>query len=54
VTNRLTERDGQTTVTMTILYATREVRDAVLRSGMEGGLAASYDRLAELLAPSGA
>jgi uncharacterized protein YndB with AHSA1/START domain len=54
VTNVLTEQDGRTTVTMTILYATREVRDAILRSGMERGLAASYDRLAELLAPSGA
>lgn len=53
VTNVLTEHDGQTSVTMTILYTSRETRDAVLRSGMAQGLAASYDRLAERLASSG-
>lgn len=29
--------------------SSREARDAVLRGGMEHGLAAVYDRLAELL-----
>jgi uncharacterized protein YndB with AHSA1/START domain len=46
----LVERDGRTTLTQTILYESREARDAVLRSPMEQGLAAGYDRLAELLA----
>jgi uncharacterized protein YndB with AHSA1/START domain len=46
----LSEQSGQTTVTQTVLYQSREARDAVLRSGMEKGVAASYDRLAELLA----
>jgi hypothetical protein len=31
------------------VYTSEEVRDAVLRSGMEHGAAESYDRLAELL-----
>lgn len=50
LTSVLTERDGQTTLTATVVYASREIRDAVLQSGMEGGAAESYDRLAELLA----
>jgi uncharacterized protein YndB with AHSA1/START domain len=44
------ERDGKTTLTTTVLYASKEVRDAVLKSPMEQGVAASYDRLADLLA----
>lgn len=43
------ERDGKTTLTATISYASREIRDAVLRTGMEHGAAESYDKLAELL-----
>ena len=50
VTARFTEHQGQTTLTATILYPSREVRDAVLKSGMEHGAAESYDKLAELLA----
>jgi uncharacterized protein YndB with AHSA1/START domain len=46
----LSENGGKTTVTQTILYESREARDAVLKSGMEQGLAASYERLAEMLA----
>jgi uncharacterized protein YndB with AHSA1/START domain len=46
----LTEREGKTTLTQTVLYQSREARDTVLKSGMERGVAASYDRLAELLA----
>jgi len=43
------ERGGKTTITQTVLYQSQEARDAVLKSGMERGVAASYDRLAELL-----
>jgi uncharacterized protein YndB with AHSA1/START domain len=50
VTSILVEHDRKTTVTMTILYDSCETRDMVLKSGMERGVAASYDRLAELLA----
>jgi uncharacterized protein YndB with AHSA1/START domain len=52
VTTLLTEQDGRTTMTATIAYSSEEVRDAVLRSGMEHGAAESYYRLAELLASS--
>ena len=49
VTMVLTECDGKTTMTATVLYESQEVRDAVIASGMEHGAAESYDRLAELL-----
>ena len=43
------EQDGRTTLTATVLYPSKEVRDIVLQSGMEHGAAESYDKLAELL-----
>jgi predicted enzyme related to lactoylglutathione lyase/uncharacterized protein YndB with AHSA1/START domain len=46
----LTESAGKTTMTNTILYASREAREAVLKTPMEQGMAMGYDRLAELLA----
>jgi uncharacterized protein YndB with AHSA1/START domain len=49
-TTVLTEQGGKTTLTTTVLYQSREVRDAVLKSGMDQGVAEGYDRLAELLA----
>ncbi len=52
VTTVLTEQGGKTTLTLTVLYASREVRDTVLKTPMEQGVAASYDRLAELLGES--
>src|SRR5262245_50355370 len=45
-----TERDGKTTLTNTIQYSSREARDAVLKTPMEQGMAAGYDRLEEFLA----
>jgi uncharacterized protein YndB with AHSA1/START domain len=45
----LVERDGRTTATSTVRYDSREARDAVLKSPMETGVAASYDRLDEVL-----
>jgi uncharacterized protein YndB with AHSA1/START domain len=45
----LTEHDGRTTMTVTSLFDTREDRDGMLASGMEGGAAESWDRLAEYL-----
>lgn len=48
-TMALTEQGGRTTLTQTVLYQSREARDGVLQSGMESGVTASYDRLAELL-----
>ena len=46
----LVEEGGRTTLTQTMRYQSTEARDAVLKSGMEKGAAASYDRLAQLLA----
>jgi uncharacterized protein YndB with AHSA1/START domain len=46
----LTEQGGKTTLTQTVQYQSREAREAVLKSPMESGVAAGYDRLAELLA----
>jgi len=50
VTTVFAEQAGKTTLTTTVLYESRQVRDAMIKSGMERGVAASYDRLAELLA----
>ena len=49
VSTELIERDGKTVLTATISYVSQEIRDAVIKSGMEHGAAESYDRLAELL-----
>jgi len=45
----LVEQAGKTTVTQTMLYDSRQTRDAVLKSPMEQGVAASYDRLETLV-----
>jgi len=43
------ETRGITRTTITVLYESREARDAARRSGMEYGMAAGYDRLEALL-----
>ncbi len=45
----LIERDGKTTLTNTLLYSSKEARDAVLKTPMDKGMAAGYDRLEKLL-----
>jgi uncharacterized protein YndB with AHSA1/START domain len=50
ITTVLDEQRGKTTLTARMLYESRDARDGILKSGMESGVAASYDRLAELLA----
>jgi uncharacterized protein YndB with AHSA1/START domain len=50
----LSEEDGKTTYTVTVLYPSKEVRDAVLESGMQEGASESFDRLAEYLRALGA
>src|SRR4030088_1198041 len=50
VTAVFVEQGGKTTLTATILYPSREVRDIVIKTGMEHGAAESYDKLGELLA----
>jgi uncharacterized protein YndB with AHSA1/START domain len=50
LTTMLTESGGKTTFTGITLYDSQETRDKILKSGMESGASASYDRLAEVLA----
>jgi uncharacterized protein YndB with AHSA1/START domain len=50
VTSVLTEENGKTRLTVTCLYPSVEVRDMVLKSGMERGAGISYDRLEEVAA----
>jgi uncharacterized protein YndB with AHSA1/START domain len=45
----LIERDGKTTLTNTLRYSSKEARDAVLKTPMDKGMAAGYDRLEKLL-----
>jgi len=49
-TTTFEEKDGRTTVTTTTVYGSPEIRDAAVKSGMAEGVAASYDRLAGILA----
>lgn len=49
-TMTFTETDGKTTLTSVSVFDTKEDRDGMLASGMEGGAAESLDRLEELLA----
>ena len=50
VTAVLTEENGKTRLTATVVYPSRDVRDAVINSGMAQGAAISYDRLEEVAA----
>lgn len=50
VTVELTDENGKTRFTITSVYPSREVRDMVLKTGMERGAALSYDRLEEVAA----
>jgi uncharacterized protein YndB with AHSA1/START domain len=45
----LTEEDGRTLMTATVLYPSKEARDAAIGTGMEGGWARSYELLDEYL-----
>jgi uncharacterized protein YndB with AHSA1/START domain len=48
-TVEFSEQDGKTTLTMTVLYDTKAIRDAVLKTPMESGVAAGFDNLERLL-----
>jgi uncharacterized protein YndB with AHSA1/START domain len=50
ITIDFVEESGRTTFTTTMSYASREARDAVVKSPMEMGIAESYVRLDEFLA----
>jgi len=49
VTVEFVEDGPRTTLKLTLRYETKEARDMVLRSPMEGGLAGSYDALEAVL-----
>ena len=46
----LTESSGKTTLTLTMLFESREARDMAVKSGMEHGIALGYDRLDDIFA----
>jgi len=50
VTATFTEDGGKTRLTVVAEYPSKDVRDMVLKSGMERGAAISYDRLEEVAA----
>jgi uncharacterized protein YndB with AHSA1/START domain len=50
VTSVLTEKNGVTTYSTTIHYASKDVRDAALKTGMTDGMEQSYEKLDALLA----
>jgi uncharacterized protein YndB with AHSA1/START domain len=54
VTTVLVEHEGKTIFTATVVYPSKEIRDAVIQSGMEHGAAESYDKLAEVLTATAA
>lgn len=43
------EQDGRTTLTTTMIFESKEVRDAALKSNMEKGVKASYENLDRVL-----
>src|SRR5262249_30896014 len=45
----LIEAEGKTTITQTVLYPSKEARDAALRTGMKVGVSLSFGRLDEYL-----
>jgi uncharacterized protein YndB with AHSA1/START domain len=50
----LTEENGQTTATMTILYPSKEAREAATQTGMTKGMEMTFDRLDQFLHAAGA
>ncbi len=45
----LSEKDGKTTISLRVLYPSKEARDAAVKTGMKEGASKSFDRLAEYL-----
>jgi uncharacterized protein YndB with AHSA1/START domain len=50
ITASLDEVDARTTLTLVCEYASQEVRDTVIATGMETGMQSSYDALEEVAA----
>ncbi len=49
-TTLFVEQGSRTTLTLSVLYSSKEVRDAVLKTPMEHGVATSFDTMAGILA----
>ena len=49
VTITFTEREGRTILTSLMDLPSKDIRDAIISSGMEGGLQESYDHLEEVV-----
>lgn len=49
-TTTFVENNGKTTLTVSVLYASKAVRDEVLKSGATDGLTANFDALDKVLA----
>ena len=45
----LSEKDGKTTMSQTVLYPSKEARDAAMKTGMKDGASVSFARLADYL-----
>jgi uncharacterized protein YndB with AHSA1/START domain len=41
----LSEREGRTTITCTVVYPSKEIRDAALQTAMREGMSAGFERL---------
>jgi hypothetical protein len=52
-TDTFAEEDGRTTLSITILYPSKEAREAAMKTGMTKGMEMSYDRLAAHLETMG-
>ncbi|HVY89670.1 MAG TPA: SRPBCC family protein [Hyphomonadaceae bacterium] len=50
ITQVFAEKAGKTTMTQTILYASKEARDGAAKTGMTNGMEFGYQRLDDLLA----
>jgi uncharacterized protein YndB with AHSA1/START domain len=50
VTLELLDENGKTRINVTAAYESRDVRDSVMKTGMEKGAAISYDRLEDVAA----
>ena len=47
-TTTFTEKDGRTTLTILVEAPSKEVRDAIINSGMEGGMQEAFDHLEQV------
>ena len=50
IATTLSETDGKTAMSLTMRFSSKEARDGMIASGMEGGQSQAYERLDEILA----